>query len=133
MAGLAVMKLISWNEGFPERGKDAEDLHFIAENSLDARNDDRLSADASDLIRMEPFDRVLAGARLHGRDMHRLVGEEARRKITTILTREAEPSGELRLLGDMVGTNVTKQENPERIQKIIDSLRQGSADEASRS
>jgi len=49
LAGLAVMKLISWNEAYPKRGKDSEDFYYAAENYPDAGNDDRLYHEASDL------------------------------------------------------------------------------------
>ncbi len=42
--GLAIMKLISWNENYPERKKDAEDLLFIMENYEYAGIDNRLYA-----------------------------------------------------------------------------------------
>lgn len=127
-AGLAVMKLISWDESYPTRGKDGEDFYYIAENYLDTGNDDRLYGDGSDLLEMDIFDRAIAGARLLGRDMSCLARNDTRRRIGDILVREFDPSGSLKLVTDIVGTSITLHEKFERVLEMINSLRVGFTD-----
>ncbi|MFH1847103.1 MAG: hypothetical protein ABH869_06070, partial [Candidatus Omnitrophota bacterium] len=40
--GIAIMKILSWHEKYPERGKDAEDLLFIMKSYERAGNEERL-------------------------------------------------------------------------------------------
>ena len=125
LAGLAVMKLISWDEAYPKRGKDGEDFYYVGENYIDAGNDDRLYNEASDLMGVEVFDRALAGARLLGRDMGHLAEGDAHRRIDGILARESDPSGSLKLISDIMGTNITMQEKFDEIVALLRSVRTG--------
>ena len=50
MAGLAMLKLTSWNENSVRRQKDASDLVFILRNYLDADNLERLFGEAPDIV-----------------------------------------------------------------------------------
>jgi predicted nucleotidyltransferase len=131
-AGLAVMKLISWAESYPARGKDAEDFYYIADNYLDAGNDDRLYNEAEDLTQVEVFNRALAGGRLLGRDMYHLAEDDARRKMHNILLSECESSGSLRLISDIIGSNLSLQEQFNNILALIRSVQVGLLDNAKR-
>lgn len=42
LAGLAIMKIISWNDKYPERNRDAKDLALLMRTYLDAGNNERL-------------------------------------------------------------------------------------------
>jgi predicted nucleotidyltransferase len=87
LAGLALMKLIAWNDRRNRYRKDAEDLGFIMPNYLDAGNSDRIlgeDAEHGDLLTAD-FDYYLAGARLLGRDVGRLLTDRSYVPIMRIL------------------------------------------------
>jgi predicted nucleotidyltransferase len=125
LAGLAVLKLISWRDGYPTRSRDAEDFHFIAEAYLDAGNDIRLYEDASDLRSTEDFDLTMIGGRLLGRDMSRIVSPETRGKIRDIFNRETNREGALRLAGDIIGRSFSLQESAEDVFALLEQVRFG--------
>ena len=50
LAGLTILKLISWDENSERRQKDASDLFFIIQNYLDAGNLERLFDEAPDIV-----------------------------------------------------------------------------------
>lgn len=125
LAGLAMMKLISWDESYPRRPKDGQDYYYITENYIDAGNDERLYTEASDLFEVDVFDRVVAGARLLGRDMSRLAEGDVPKKIYEIFVRESDPSGSLRLISDIVGTDISMQEKFDDIIALLHSVRDG--------
>jgi predicted nucleotidyltransferase len=101
-SGLAILKLIAWNEKYPERDKDAKDLLFLMEQYLDAGNDSRLNAEDSDLMDIEDFDYGLAGARLLGRDMAKIAAPETRSIVINILKKEINENSDYRLVLDML-------------------------------
>jgi predicted nucleotidyltransferase len=125
LAGLAMMKLISWDESYPRRAKDGQDYYYITENYIDAGNDERLYTDAADLLEVDVFDRVVAGARLLGRDMGRLGEGDVQQRIDEIFVRESDPSGPLKLISDIVGTDITMQEKFDEIMGLLQSVRDG--------
>jgi len=108
--------------------EDTEDFYYVAENYIDAGNDDRLYNEASDLMDVESFDLAVAGARLLGRDMDRLAQYDAHRKVHEILARESNPSGSLRLISDIMGMNIIMQEKFDEIMALIKSVREGFLD-----
>jgi predicted nucleotidyltransferase len=100
--GLAIMKLISWNEKYPERKKDAKDLLFIMENYEYAGIDSRLYEEEISLLKEEGFDNCLAGIRLLGRDMAKISDSATLNKIREIVSNETvDPTG-YRLINNMV-------------------------------
>ena len=75
LAGLALMKIVAWDERRFER--DAQDLALIMRHYLDAGNHDRLyseEGDAFDLLN-EEFEYEKASARILGRDIGELLSE----------------------------------------------------------
>jgi predicted nucleotidyltransferase len=125
LAGLAVLKLISWHDGYPTRSRDAEDFHFIAETYLDAGNDTRLYEDASDLLKTEDFDLTRAGGRLLGRDMSRIVSRATRERIRDIFNRETDRDGALRLAGDIIRKSLSRQERSEDVLALVQQVQFG--------
>jgi predicted nucleotidyltransferase len=88
LAGLASLKIISWNDN-PVRGdRDAKDLLLLMRNYLDAGNAERLYNEEADLIEKEDFDYDLASARLLGRDIATILLPKTRHTILKILNRE---------------------------------------------
>jgi predicted nucleotidyltransferase len=127
-AGLAIMKLVSWDEAYPARAKDAEDFYLIAVSYVDLGNQERVYEDASGFTRGEDFDRQMAGARLLGRDMRGLANDDTFRILDEILRRESDQNGEWKLLTDIVGSNITRSEEETSILARIESVRMGLMD-----
>lgn len=102
LPALVILKLMAWTERrLSQPRKDAYDLAGILKNYLDAGNQDRLYAEAAHLLDTPDFDYELSGAWLLGYDMAQLLPEDARAPVAEILTRESNPSGLVRLVGDM--------------------------------
>ncbi len=99
--GMALMKVISWNDRYPERPKDAEDLLFLMEHYADAGNEDRLYMDELELLQKEKFDLTLAGIRLLGRDMAIMATGATGEAIKAVLRAETEEQVRYRLVLDM--------------------------------
>jgi len=102
-ASFAVMKLIAWQDRYPERGKDAIDLMFLLRQYINAGNENRLYAEDRDLHEVEQFDFEVASARLLGRDVRKISSPETIGAVVQILERETSEDSKFRLLGDMVG------------------------------
>jgi predicted nucleotidyltransferase len=55
LAGLAILKLVSWDDNIARRGEDAADLFLTIKNYIDAGNMDRFFEEA-DIIKEEVSD-----------------------------------------------------------------------------
>jgi predicted nucleotidyltransferase len=102
IAGMVMMKLISWNDRYPARPKDAEDLLFLMDNYAEAGNLDRLYENEVELLTEEGFDQTLAGIRLLGRDLAFVTTAATGETIRAILETETSEQGRYRLMQDMV-------------------------------
>jgi len=119
-AGLAVLKLISWKEDFPNRSKDASDLYYIMNKYLDAGNQDRIFSTDEDLISGGEVDYLIAGARLLGRDMRTICNETTKSVIEKILREETSDVSELNLVSDMVQkSQFDKEESFQRARLML--------------
>ena len=125
LPGLALMKIISWKEKYPERKRDAEDLLLIMQKYEDAGNFDRLYAEEQDLLQEENFDTRLAGIRLLGRDMARIADPDTLRTVKTILDSETGERPRYRLVADMIRSSLMFDANFEHILLQVEKLRQG--------
>lgn len=78
LAGLALMKIVAWNER--RFARNAEDLALISRNYLDAGNQNRVFSEQGDCIDLldEEFDYQKASARVLGRDIGRLLTRMSR-------------------------------------------------------
>lgn len=108
-AGLAILKLVAWSDRPVERGRDARDLAHILDVYLDAGNNARLFEEHMDLVDVESFDYVLAGARLLGRDIAGIGGPETVRKLREVLTTETAEGERYRLVGAMVADSIADE------------------------
>ncbi len=88
LPGLAILKLISWNESHERRGKDAADLFIIIKNYISAGNMDRFF-DEPDILKEENSDYDRSSARFLARDIARMIEEETKVKLIAILEKEA--------------------------------------------
>jgi len=123
-AGLVIMKLISWNDRYPGRKSDAKDLALLLRTYLEAGNTDRLYDEEADLIG-EDFDFELAGARLLGRDVAKILNPETSKAILKILGRETSNQGRYKLVADMTETGENFERNLEDNLRLIEELKGG--------
>ena len=125
LAGLALLKVISWAERYPERAKDAGDLLMIMQKYEDAGNLERLYEQERDLLEEEAFDTRLAGIRLLGRDMARIAVPDTVVTITVILEAETKQSSPYRLIIDMIRGLPLRYEKFDEVQLHLEKLKQG--------
>lgn len=116
--GMVMMKLISWNDRYPARPKDAEDLLFLMDNYAEAGNLDRLYDNEVELLTEEGFDQTLAGIRMLGRDLVSVTTAATGETIRAILETETSEQGRYRLMQDMVRGIRLRDRSDEIIGKI---------------
>lgn len=110
--GLALMKLISWKDGYPSRSRDALDILYIIKNYIEAGNMGRLLSEHSDLVN-DQFDFELTGAILLGRDIANLANNSTLEILKIILNEEIKSGENSKLIYDMmIGTGfLSKSDN----------------------
>lgn len=86
--GLAVLKLIAWQDRRHENNKDATDLHRLLAAYADAGNLDRIYDEELSLLEDAEYEMELAGSQLLGRDASRICRPETRRQAVAILSSE---------------------------------------------
>jgi predicted nucleotidyltransferase len=122
---LAVLKIISWNERYPERLRDASDLLLIIESYLEAGNQERLYEEEEDIVN-DNFDFAIAGARLLGRDIAEIFNNKTLIFVLNILENETGEKQKYRLIEDMLKTRTMNEDSEfEYYLKILDSLKSG--------
>jgi predicted nucleotidyltransferase len=121
--GLAVMKLISWKEKYPERSKDADDLLLIMHEYEHAGIFDRLYTKEQDLLTEEGFDNQIAGIRLLGRDMAMIVDKDTAKFVISILEDETHDSQ--KLIIDIIRERKMYDDRFDIINLQLEKLKQG--------
>ena len=125
LAGLALMKIISWKDKYPERQRDAEDLLLIMQKYEESGNFDRLYEEEQDLLEEEGFDTRLASIRLLGRDMAVMADPFTLTEIRTILDAETGQLSQYRLITDMIRGSLDSDAEFDKILALIEKLKQG--------
>ncbi|MEW5744413.1 MAG: nucleotidyl transferase AbiEii/AbiGii toxin family protein [Nitrospirota bacterium] len=125
LPGLALMKIISWNDNYSVRKKDAEDLLFIMHNYGEAGNEERLYDREQTLMEEERFDIRLAGIRLLGRDIARICDQNTAEVIKSIFLKETMEEGEYRLVRHMIAGTQEFDSKFEDVLQLIEKLKQG--------
>ena len=125
LPGLALMKLISWKEQYPNRPKDAEDLLFLMKKYGDAGNADRLYGEKQTLMEEEGFDIELAGTRLLGQDMATIADPDTLKQITAILEEETQEQSRYHLVTDMLRGTLTPEDKFDKVLLAVEKLKQG--------
>ena len=105
LPGLAVLKMLSWEEKYPERSRDAEDLLFIMNKYEYAGNFDRLYGSEIKLLESEGYDNRIAGVRLLGKDIAKIVDPDTLDYIKRIVTEETKDDSKFKLALQMIGPN----------------------------
>jgi predicted nucleotidyltransferase len=125
LAGLVIMKIVSWNDGYPNRNKDAGDLALIMSKYLDAGNSERLFKKHSDLLDLEDFDYFIVGARLLGRDMATILSSDLKDKILEVLDKETGKKERYKLIEDMLMSNSLVNANFESLLGLLEEVKKG--------
>lgn len=123
--GLALMKIISWDDKYPARDRDAKDLALLMRTYTDAGNDERLFNEEADLVEKEDFDYVLAGARLLGRDIAAILNRNTAKTVIEILYRETGEQDRYRLVEDMMRGGATANDDFDEKLQLLEELKSG--------
>ena len=125
LAGLALMKIVAWDERRFER--DAEDLGLIMRHYLDAGNQDRIYSEQGDCFDLlnEQFDYNKASARILGRDIGQLLTDTSRRIVERALSNEADQRGVSALATVMVRNRASYCGDYDVVMTILGELRNG--------
>jgi predicted nucleotidyltransferase len=125
LPGLAIMKLISWKERYPNRKRDAEDLLFIMNKYEEAGNTERLYDEDLSLLQEENFDTKMAGTRLLGRDMAKISDPRTVQIVKGILDAETEELSQYKLATDMIMEAGMAETRFDEILLQLEKLKQG--------
>ncbi|MFC3460413.1 MULTISPECIES: nucleotidyl transferase AbiEii/AbiGii toxin family protein [Massilia] len=117
--GLAVLKLLAWNDRGLDNNKDAKDLFFLLSCYADAGNAERLYGEAFSTLEACGFDPSLAGARLLGHDARLILEASSRRAILDVLDDTAKRE---RLIAHMLPDRLA---SPEKAAQLIEQFEQG--------
>lgn len=122
---LVLLKIVSWEERYPERSRDAMDIALIIESYIEAGNTERLYNDESDLVENN-FDFALTGARLLGRDISSIFEKETLKYVVKILENETGVQNNYRLVEDMMKGKVLKEDKDfDYYLNLIQALKSG--------
>lgn len=125
LAGLALLKLISWDDNPERRSKDAPDLLLIMRHYLDAGNLDRLFDEGSDIIEEDSYDYDLASARFLGRDIANISSPATKAKLIEILEREANSKQGHKIALNIIQSDFYRSESYERVVEHFNALLKG--------
>jgi len=125
LAGLALLKLISWDDNPERRSKDAPDLLLIMRHYLDAGNLDRLFDEESDIIEEDRYDYDLASARFLSRDIVNISSPAIKAKLIEILEREANSKQGHKIVIDVIQSDFYRSESYERVVEHFNALLEG--------
>jgi predicted nucleotidyltransferase len=123
LPGLAILKIISWDDNHHRRGKDAPDLLLLVRTYLDAGNRDRLWNEEADLLG-DGFDYVRAGSRLLGRDIAAILSPQVKKAIIKILDKETGEQNQYRLVETMTDRGAETSAFEEALQ-LLEELKAG--------
>jgi predicted nucleotidyltransferase len=116
---LALLKLVCWQERHATSPrKDAQDLHLILRNYLDAGNADRLWDEFIGWTADEKFEAELAGPRMLGHDVCLLLNNDGIRRVEGILLDETQSS-------PSVLPNQMNADDPSRAEALLAAMLRG--------
>ncbi|MDA3790144.1 MAG: nucleotidyl transferase AbiEii/AbiGii toxin family protein [Desulfobacula sp.] len=120
--GMAIMKLISWNDSFPERQKDAQDLYFLLLKYKYTDIIERLYIDNKDLLESEGFDDEISSIRILGQDMAKISSTSTMNEIIQILEKETTEDSDFRLVSNIMEQKYNFDDVLTRLQKLKQGL-----------
>lgn len=113
---LVILKVTAWQDRkLTDPGRDAPDLLLYLRSYMDCDNLDRASIEHADLFQADDYDHEMAGAKLLGRDIARLLNKAAIERLLKILSPESDDQGRLQL-AQQSGLDL------ERSRKLIEAL-----------
>lgn len=121
---LFIMKLIAWDEKYPDRNRDAYDMDIIIKNYLGGNAETKLFEDNNDLFDDEEFDFEKAGARILGRDIKTSSARSTLDYIRDIIEKELKPESNFRLVRALIG-NIIEKDEISKINSIIEEVLKG--------
>jgi len=98
---LVILKFISWQDGFPTRSRDAQDILYIMQNYIEAGNFDRISEQHSDLLN-DSFDFELTGPILLGMDIAEIASPETLAHLISVVSSQIEKASDSEFITDMM-------------------------------
>lgn len=120
LPAFALLKIVAWQDRYlSQPRKDAYDLMLLAGNYLDLDNQDRLHRDHADWLQYEDFDYELAGARLLGRDIGRLLAPADLQTVSGILGGQVADDKPSRLADEM------QRDDPAKALALLRELNRG--------
>jgi len=125
LVGLAVMKIVSWNDGYPNRRKDASDLALIMGNYTDTGNAERIFDEHPDLLESEDFNYVNAGARLLGRDIATILSSDLKDRVLQVLDKETGKQEGYKLVEDMLMSKALIGTNFNSLLGLLEEVKKG--------
>ena len=128
LAGLAILKIVSWDDSVERRGKDAGDLYLIIRNYIEAGNMERFFEKDADILQQESSDYDLSSARFLGREIARIASPRTKTKLTDILEREALSSQGHKMVMNILNQNSFQKEPYERTIEYFNALLRGIMD-----
>jgi predicted nucleotidyltransferase len=123
LAGLALLKLISWDDNPVRRNKDAPDLFLIMKCYLDAGNLDRLLDEAIDTFKVRDYE--LASASFLGRDIRNISSPATKAKLIEILERESKSKQGHKIAIDVMQSDSYRNQSYERVVEYFNALLEG--------
>lgn len=130
LAGLALMKLIAWDDR--RYNRDAKDLRFIMTHYLQAGNEERVygeRGDHTDLLDEDKFvDVELTGLRLLGRDIGAILSDQSHGAVTRILAEQTAEDGAHPLIAAMISGALDIDEAYEEALRGLEMFSLGIAD-----
>jgi len=121
LPGLAILKLLSWKDNYPERKKDAQDLLFIMLNYEHAGIFDRLYETEVQLLKNEDFDIRAASIKLLGKDMGSISYTGTLDYISKILIEETDEESRFNLVAHMMNPH----DDFDKILNLLIKLKEG--------
>lgn len=122
---LTLMKIISWDDAYPSRERDAQDLLFILENYGKAGIEDELYRFHTPMLIEEEFDAGLASVRYLGQAIARLSNPQTLQAVEKILNRETKEDRGFRMLSDMLKGVMRQGTKFETALRLLGKLLQG--------
>lgn len=127
LAGLAILKLVSWDDSIERRRKDAADLLLIMKNYIAAGNMDRFFEEAG-ILKKEDSDYDRSSARFLGREIAKMADQATKATLAGILEREAASSHGHRIAMDVLGRGAIHNESYEQVSAYFKALLKGLLD-----
>jgi predicted nucleotidyltransferase len=126
LAGLALLKLISWNDNPDERDRDAKDFRMIMHHYNEACSMEYVFEEHGDISSGEDYELVIA--RILGRDIKKVAGQEILSLVIEILNRESDREGPLRFIQDMQAPASQGDSTIPRDIELLNAVAKGVAD-----